>query len=411
MHKIILLVPQFPKLSETFILSKFVELVKSNWDVHVVCWQSPVNEWQHVDGMIDRDTIKKRVHLAWPQRSRWLTLLLLPITLLRCLIYAPRATSFYLQRGWKKFGPDIWRRLYLDAELILLRPHLIHFEFGALAPERMYLRELLACKVAVSFRGYDLNFVGLDHPNHYQPVWDHADALHLLGVDLWERAIRRGCPPDKPHALIPPAINLEFFAPAETRLSDREEKNPVAELHILSVGRLEWKKGYEHALQAVKLARQSGIDCRYRIIGDGEYYECLAFARHQLGQNEYVEFLGALSREGVREHLRWADVFLHASTSEGFCNAVIEAQAMGLPVICSDADGLRENVKDGLTGFVVPRRDPHAFAEKLVLLAKDPPLRQKMGNAGQERVRRLFQISDQISQFEQLYRKTLSGNF
>jgi colanic acid/amylovoran biosynthesis glycosyltransferase len=101
----------------------------------------------------------------------------------------------------------------------------------------------------------------------------------------------------------------------------------------------------------------------------------------------------------------WADVFLHAAVSEGFCNAVIEAQAMGLPVVCSDAGGLPENVADGESGFVVQRRNPRALAEKLAVLATDPGLRYLMGKAGRERALRCFCLEDQVTAFEQLYRE------
>jgi glycosyltransferase involved in cell wall biosynthesis len=102
-------------------------------------------------------------------------------------------------------------------------------------------------------------------------------------------------------------------------------------------------------------------------------------------------------------------VLLHAAVSEGFCNAVVEAQAMALPVICTDADGLLENIVDGTTGFLAPRRDVHALADKLLLLAHDPALRQQLGQAGAERVRANFRLEDQMAAFEQLYNCTLSG--
>ena len=101
-------------------------------------------------------------------------------------------------------------------------------------------------------------------------------------------------------------------------------------------------------------------------------------------------------------------MFLHAAVSEGFCNAVLEAQAMKLPVVCSDADGLPENVADGETGFVVPRRDPQALAQKLALLANNPALRQRMGEAGRRRVLKHFQIGEQIGRFSRFYEETLA---
>jgi len=108
--------------------------------------------------------------------------------------------------------------------------------------------------------------------------------------------------------------------------------------------------------------------------------------------------------------MRWADVFLHPAVSEGFCNAVLEAQAMRLPVVASDADGLAENVDDDRTGFVVPRRDPAAMAEKLALLAEDGPLRREMGGAGRARVERCFALPQQIGEFDRFFREVVAGH-
>ncbi|MEI8039974.1 MAG: glycosyltransferase family 4 protein [Verrucomicrobiota bacterium] len=298
------------------------------------------------------------------------------------------------------------RRLYLDAALVALRPDLVHFEFGALAVDRMHLKELLGCKVVVSFRGYDMNLSGVEKRDYFQEIWAQADALHLLGEGLWKRAQERGCPSEKAHVLIPPAIDADSFAPdnggSRTSVLDRP-------LRILSVGRLRWEKGHEYGIQALGLLQCRGVRCALQIVGDGPALEALAFVRHQLGQTEHVQFAGALPATRVREAMGGADVFLHPSVSEGFCNAVLEAQAMGLPVVCSDAGGLPENVVDGETGFVVPRRDANALAERLQRLALSPSLRAQMGEAGRRRVRSRFRIQDQITDFEKLYRSVASS--
>ena len=407
-RRVVLLVTQFPKLSETFILNKVLELLERGWDAHVVCWASPAREWHQVQGAAGRQELRTRVHVSWPHRPRWLALLLMPLAVLRCLVHAPSRTLQYLRRGYQRFGLDVFRRLYLDAEIVLLEPDLLHIEFGALAPERMYLKELLDCKVLVSFRGYDLNFVRLEDPGYYRPVWDSADGLHLLGGDLWRRAQKRGCPPEKAHTLIPPAIDTDFFTPPERALQN-EVGTPARPLRILSVGRLEWKKGYEYGFEAVRLLIGQGVACEYRVIGDGEYYEACSFAIHQMGLKETVHLLGSQPRESVREQMAWADVFLHPSLSEGFCNAVLEAQAMGLPVVCSDAGSLPENVMHGATGFVVPRRCPNALADKLSLLSCDPSAGLRMGNAGRQRVVQHFQVSNQLDKFERLSRGLLEA--
>ncbi len=404
--RIALVVRAFPRVSETFIISKFTGLLRRGWDVHVVCERSEAKDWMRFPQLDGDARIRERVHVGWPHRPRWKAAGLAPLVLLQCLLAAPRRTLRYLSRGWRKLGLDgTLKRLYLDAALVRLGPEIVHFEFGALAPGRMDLKELLGCRIVASFRGYDVNFVGLDEPGHYESVWARADGLHFLGEDLWRRARRRGCPPEIFHALIPPAIDPDFFRPEP--LSPEEPEDASRPLRILSVGRLEWTKGYEDALLAVRRLVDRGVACQYRILGDGEYMGAIAFARHRLDLEGVVELLGALSREDVKREMRRADVLLHAAVSEGFSNAVMEAQAMEVPVVCTNAGGLVENVADGETGFVVPRRDPAALAEKLEVLARDPDLRRRMGKAGRRRVLEKFQLSDQLDRFERFYEQVL----
>ena len=403
--KIALVVPIFPQLSETFIVNKFLRLLERGWDVHVVCQKSPAAGWRQTATLRERSDLRRRIHAGWPHRPRLLAAALLPLALLRCLARRPAATLRYLALGTRAYGVGVWRRLYLDAELLCLKADLIHFEFGALAADRMDLRELLAARIVVSFRGLDLNFAGLEsgaEEDFFRHVWRQADALHFLGHDLWRRAQQRGCPVDKRHALIPPAVDTDFFDPAS--FPGRGGASGTARpLRILSVARLDSKKGYEFALEAVRLLHGRGVDCEYRIVGAGAYLEALAYARHQMGLEGKVHFLGALPPEGVREEMAEADVLLHAAVSEGFCNAVLEAQAMALPVVSSDAGGLPENVADGRTGFVVPRRDAQAMADRLERLAQDRGLRQTLGAAGRRRVVESFQLHQQVAAFERLY--------
>lgn len=404
MRRIVLVVHTFPKLSETFIVSKFLGLLAQGWDAHIVCSQSDPKEWAGSPELQRRAELRRRVHVTWPHRPRWLAALLTPIAVVRCLVRNPAGAWRYLMNEGRSLSVDRFRQIFLDAEMICLQPDLIHFEFGTLAVKRMHVQELLDCKVVVSFRGYDLKYVGLEEPGFYQEVWDKANAVHFLCESLWSRAQQRGCPPSKQHAVITPAVDAEFFDPLERRHTEVLGQ-PERPLRILSVGRLEWVKGYEYALQAVELLVKQQVRCEYRIIGDGEYSEALTFARHKLGLEGTIHLLGALSSSEVKAHMLWADVFVHAAVSEGFCNAVVEAQAMALPVVCTDAGGLPENVADTETGFVVPRRQPRPLAERLFLLARQPDLRQKMGQEGRKRVLACFRQEKQISEFDRLFRR------
>ena len=400
--RVVLAVVQFPKLSETFIVTQFHGLLNHGIDVHICCDRSNESEWNAFPALKANSDARKRVHMFWPHYPKWYALLCFFPAIFSCLAKNPSGTFRYFSKGFRKFGFSIFKMFYLDSTLISLKPDVIHFEFGAQALGKMHLKELLDCKVVVSFRGYDLNYTGLEKEGYFTEVFEKSDVLHLLGNDLWRRAQKRGCSAAHPHVLIPPAIDASFFAPGNREHSEvtGTRERP---LRILSVGRLEWKKGYAFSVQAVQILKLKGVHCEYRVIGEGRYVESIAFLRGHFGLEDSIKLMGALPPAQVKEQMLWADVFLHSSVSEGFGNAVMEAQAMKLPVVCSDADGLAENVSDNVTGFVVPRRNAQALADKLSLLSKDPALRQQMGDAGRQRVQTHFRTGDQIDAFRKVY--------
>jgi colanic acid/amylovoran biosynthesis glycosyltransferase len=237
-------------------------------------------------------------------------------------------------------------------------------------------------------------------------VWRHASAIHAVSDDIWQRAISRGCPPDTLHRIIHGSVDGEFFDPGDRDHADvaGSEEHP---LRVLSVGRLVWKKGHEFSLRAIRTLLDHGIHAELTIIGEGRLREALLFEAHDLGIAHAIHLAGAADRDEVRDAMREADVFLLSSLSEGFGIAVAEAQAMQLPVVSTDAEGLRENVLDGVTGFIVPRRDPEAIAEKLQCLAADPALRTSMGQAGRTRVLDRFRVEQEIDAIECLYHDVL----
>lgn len=397
--KIVLIVHGFPKLSETFIVNKFLSLLDKGYDVHIVCKNNTYHSWDTFPNL--SSTLKDRVKYQPSTRPRWRAFIVFLWMLARCFQQAPRATWHYLSSGWQDKRWGVLSNFHVDAPMILLQPDVLHFEFGTLAANRMHLRDWLITRVVVSFRGYDLNYVGLDQPGYYNDIWAKAAGIHCLGEDLWLRAQHRGCPPDKMHALISPAIDVDFF---------RRQRRPDPEypLQIVSVGRLTWKKGYDYALKAIRILVEEGYSLEYVIIGSGNLIEALGFYRHLWGLENHVKVLGALPQSEILAHLEWATVFLHASVSEGFSNAVMEAQAYELPVVTTDADGLSENIEDGVTGFVVPRRDPEALAEKLMLLADNPRLGEHMGKAGRLRVIKHFTLDRQIEEFVDFYSRILA---
>ncbi len=397
--RVVLVAFQFPTPSETFVVSLFKRLLDRGWDAHVVCDASMRTD---IDMFPELVGAERRIHRTWPVEPRTMAGALVPIAILRCLIAAPVRTVRYLARGWRLHGRRVFRRLYRDAELIVLAPDVVHMQFGANAIGREAIGRLIDCAAVVSFHGADLNFAGLDaEPGYFDGVWTHADAIHFTSEDIQRRAVRRGWEPDERGCVITPSIDVSRFAP-------QPRARAGSPFRIVAVGRLHWKKGYEFALQAVRLLIDEGVECEFAVIGDGEHRPAVERAIRDLGLEHVVRLTGSQPSERVRDEMQASDVLLHAAVSEGFCIAALEAQAMQLPVVASDADGLSQNVVDGATGFVVPRRDPSALAAKLGLLARDESLRERMGKAGRQRAIAAQNLHAQLAAYEALYEVALA---
>jgi len=361
-ERIVMVTDHFPKVSETFFVRKLLGLLRRGWDVHVVCQRSNREHWEYFPTLREQLGGDHRVHVA---------------------------------------------RDGIEAAVAALEPDLVHFGYGTLACDRMHLRDALDCRIVVSFRGYDLNTFRIEDTHAYDDVWAAADMVHFVSESIWRRAQERGCPDDRARAVIPDAADTAFFIPPAAREADVGTLERP--LRLLTVGRLHWKKGHEHALAAVRMLHDRGIPTTYRVVGEGEHHEATQFQVSDLGLEEHVEMLGARTADEVRELLAWADVLVHPSLTEAFGVAVIEAQAMGLPVVCSDAGGLPENVVDGETGFVCARRDAGAMADALERLAGDGELRLAMGRAARRRAATQLSTERQLDRLEELYRGVLAG--
>jgi glycosyltransferase involved in cell wall biosynthesis len=152
-------------------------------------------------------------------------------------------------------------------------------------------------------------------------------------------------------------------------------------------------------------------DVKFLIVGDdpgpaGEFRNQLQEMVESLGLEQKVIFLGwCKDIPGVMAQL---DGVVHASTApEPFGLVVIEAMAMGKPVIATNAGGIPEIVEDGQTGLLIPLKDSTAMAEAILKLLNDDPLALRFGQAGRKRVEEHFDIRSNVAKVEKVYRELL----
>jgi len=157
---------------------------------------------------------------------------------------------------------------------------------------------------------------------------------------------------------------------------------------LISVGRLKAPKDFETLLDA--LALLDGLSFEAIVVGDGPDLEHLEARSRRLGLVDRVTFAG--EQPDVPERLARADCFVLSSVSEGLPISVLEAMAAGLPVVASDVGGVHELVGEGVTGSLVPPRDPEALAAALRPVLADAGLRARLGQAGRAEVEMSFSI-------------------
>jgi len=151
-----------------------------------------------------------------------------------------------------------------------------------------------------------------------------------------------------------------------------------AGFHILTAGRLAEQKNHKMLMDAVALLRQQLPEARCTIYGEGELRQDLERYVAEKGMGDFISLPG--HDRQIHQKVAQAAAFVLTSEYEGLPNALIEAMMMGVPSITTDYPGADEVMEDGVTGFIVPRGDAAALAEKLLLLAKDPALAQTLAD-------------------------------
>ncbi len=180
---------------------------------------------------------------------------------------------------------------------------------------------------------------------------------------------RRGIPGESIE-VVPCGIDTAFYTPSEGVSPERDL--------LLYVGRLKKYKGIQFLLAALAMLREKGRKLRLAVLGTGDYRDELIRTAESLGLSDTVEFPGFVSQEEKLNLLRRSWIAVFPSEKEGWGLTVIEANCCGTPVIASDSDGLRDSVRDGETGLLVPHADIEALAAAITGLCDDPALRNKL---------------------------------
>jgi glycosyltransferase involved in cell wall biosynthesis len=192
---------------------------------------------------------------------------------------------------------------------------------------------------------------------------------------------------------------------ARFRLLTGVDRNP--EPTLVHFGRVRKYKAIDVVLRAFERVRRRHPAARLVVIGDGPELPALERLARKLGVDGAVQFTGRMGTAELVEILNRCHVFLNASPKEGLGLTVVEANACGVPVVGSDRPGLRDSIRDGETGFLVPYGDVDAFAARTLELLGDAARWSRMSRAATEWARTLTweRTADEM---EQAFRRALA---
>ncbi len=391
--KIVLVLSSPPGYSETFFRSKIRGL------------QAQGHELILVTGPSQRsfDLCK---HIKHPKRYQNVLLQLgaLLWVLLGLLPYASKLYRYWqLERKQQTQPKRILEKIYLNARLLQCQADWLHFGFASIALDRELVAEAIGAKMAVSLRGYDIGVYPLKHPQAYDLLWQKVDKLHSISQHLLKKAYALGLSKNIPYQIISPAVDLD-------KLPAFKNINWQGKIQLLSVARFNWIKGLDVLIETAYQLKKKGLNFHWKVIGGGTAAENERYAYHiyEKQLKNFISLLGPQIHKQTLECMQNAHLYVQSSYTEGFCNALLEAQAMGKLCLAFDRGGIEENIQDAYTGWLVPEVNAQQLAAQIMQVCALPESqRQQVQQQAQQRVQSQFNLEQQQQAFQQFYTQAL----
>jgi len=287
------------------------------------------------------------------------------------------------------------------------RYDVLHANFFMSGLVGLELKALFGHALVTTFHA--LGLVRLEHQRE-------ADAFPAQRIDIERRLVSDSdcviaeCPQDRMDlmrlygahedriTMVPCGVDPEEFLPSCRLQARRELGLADHEFVVLQLGRLVPRKGIDNVVRAVALLPPC-VPVRLLVVGGNSAQPDesstpeigrLRDVAHACGASARVHFLGQRQGAQLRQCYAAADVFVTTPLYEPFGITPLEAMACGIPVVGARVGGIQYTVVDGVTGFLVPPRDPAALAQRLMTLHERPGLGSAFGEAGLRRVRSHF---------------------
>ncbi len=406
--KIAVIVSEFPKTSETFILHQITGLLDLGHDVQIFARSHPDEPTVHPD--IERYRIMDRVHypsVPADRREKYLNACAwicrninrdpVPIiNSINLLKFGKRARSlqlFYLALPFYGYDFDIF-----------------HCHFGPNGAKLLPLKDIgFRGAFVTSFHGYDVHSYTRVHGKEvYEDLFAAGDLFTCNTEYTKSQAAALGCDEERIR-ILPVGLDLEKYPYRERNYPEE------GRVRILTVGRLVEKKGHEFMLRALREVLRERDDVEYIIVGNGPLEEHLKGLVEAWELTDHVMFLTSVSDDELLKLYRECHLFALTSVTapngdkEGQALVLQEAQATGMPVISTFHNGIPEGVLHERSGFLVQEWDVGALRDTLLYLIGHPEQWADMGKTGREFVAQKYDILKLNRDLVAIYATAIDG--
>lgn len=266
---------------------------------------------------------------------------------------------------------------------------------------------------------YIISLRGSDVPGYSERFESVYKLIKPLIKDIWKRAafvvansqglkdLALETSPNKEIEIIANGVDTKKFNP--DNFSHLEGDKRRENFKILCGTRVTPRKGFRYLIEAVDQMRKGGDRVSLDIIGKGNERGELEGLVKEKGLERDIHFLGVIDHDEIPKYFYEADVFVSPSLNEGMANAMLEALAMGLPIVATDIGGTKELVEDGKNGFVIKKRDVQDIVDKVRKIKQDQQLREKMSQESLLRAKKMDWGTVAV-EYVNVYRKTANVN-
>jgi colanic acid/amylovoran biosynthesis glycosyltransferase len=396
------IVDEFPSISQTFVLNQITGLLERGHQVDVYAHEIKAAELQHPD--VQRYRLLERTHRLACPLNRWTRLMRGAELCARRMGTNAKAVLGSLNVFRYGRGASSLTLLFQTAPFFR-HYDIVHCQFGHNGQLGAVLKRLgLQKKLVVTFHGYDIRSAVESGGALYGELWDEADCLIAISKYNHDHLLRFGGDPEK-IVYHPVGIDCRRFG------YEPPSRNGRKSIRLLSVARLVEEKGLEFGIRAFDLLVKDrpGAAIHYDIIGEGPLHRRMQRLIDELGLESRVRLLGAKSQDEVIRALRQSDILLAPSLAEALPVSLMEAHAVGLPVLATQVGSVDQIVQEGRSGFLVPPGDTAALCRRLSDLIQDPQQRAEMGLRGRRHVEQHYDIERLNDRLVNLYEDLLAA--